>query len=168
MMRGTYGTVEDEDEDDVERQRHLSSERNFVPRDAFSSVAKTRKHYERKQKHHRDARGDAFCRRRGLARGRPKDERKNFARERRRCFCGVGIIISFLGPRRRTSNSGEILGFTPSKTVHGVQQRGGGKDEEDEYDDEKPSIVLAFEQQQQQQQKGGGGATIDPPGFWKR
>ena len=37
MMRGTYGTVEDEDEDDVERQRHLSSERNFVPRDAFSS-----------------------------------------------------------------------------------------------------------------------------------
>ena len=93
MMRGTYGTVEDEDEVEVERQRHLSSERNFVPRRCVLIVAKTRKQYERQQKHYRDARGDAFCRRRGLARGRPKDERKNFARERRRCFCGVGIIV---------------------------------------------------------------------------
>ena len=65
----------------------------FACKSVLIIIAKTRKHCERKQKHHRDARGDAFCRRRGLARGRPKDERKNFARERRRCFCGVGIIV---------------------------------------------------------------------------
>ena len=138
MMRGTYGTVEDEDEDDVERQRHLSSERNFVPRDAFSSS-------QRRGSNTSGNRNTIATRVAmlsvaavaSLAVVQKTSERTLLVNDDG--ASAASASSSSLGPRRRTSNSGEILGFTPSKTLHGLQQRGGGKDEEDEYDDEKPS-----------------------------
>ena len=142
-MRGTYGTVEDEDEDDdVERQHHLS---NTYPR-KFSS--------RRGSKNSNNRKTTSIATRvamlsvaavASLAVVQKTSERTLLVNDDGGGSSAASASSSF-GPRRRTSNSGEILGFTPSKTLHSL--RGNKDDDDDEYDDKSSSSLL--------NNKGGG------------